>query len=135
MEDLEVYHVLCIEEDIKKQKVIKKQFKQFPNIKLTFCKAEGDCRFILNTINIDMVIANLDYQKHNSLDYAKDIEKHSDVSPPIVFYSSNTDWEDSFHLEDFDCSYFLKAPLLESDIVPIIFQLLPGIERELEVAA
>ena len=135
MEFHEVYNILCIEEDVKVQKKIRAQLSKFPNIKITFCKGDGDCRFILRTINVDMVIANLDFKKNDSLEFAQNIEKYSDISPPVVFYSQNSDWEDNFHLKQFDCSYFIKGSLTKKIIEPIIFQLLPGIERKVEVAA
>ena len=135
MEMYEMYHILCIEEDIKAQKHIRQHFKNYPNIKLTFCKGDGDCRFILKTIAIDMVIANLDFKKNNALEFAQNIERYSDVTPPMVFFSRDSSWEDNYHLDQFDCSYFISGQLTKKAIEPIIFQLLPGVETETAIAA
>ena len=135
MEFHEIYHILCIEEDSKAQKKIRSQLSHFPNIKLTFCKGDGDGRFILRTLNIDMVIANLDFEKNNSLEFAQNIERYSDISPPMVFYSQDSTWQDSFQIKEFDCSYFIKGKLTKKAIEPIIFQLLPGVETETAIAA
>lgn len=129
MNELEIYHILCLEENTEIQKQIRKQFEGFKNIKITMTNGEVDCRFLMNNLAVDFVIANLDNDNIDIITYVKKLESLSSISPPILFHSQDGSWAHSQALTQFDCFYFIDRPFGEQTLLSVTRELLPDLDE------
>lgn len=130
MNEVEVYHILCLDNEVLNIKEIKGRFKGFDNIKLTVTNGLCDYRFIINSTPVDLIIANLDNEKIDVTAYVKNIENSSLISPPVIFFSKLNSWKENHILKGFDCSYFIEHKNFKNKIFDMSKNLLPDLEEE-----